>query len=372
LIDNGAGLPLESFAALRDALNRGRALSRDRGLARVARAFDAAARHLSRPMRLVVMGEENSGKSSLINMLMRESVVPAGSLAGVRARLLVRYGPETALHAVGADGSRARLTTKALARMAVPEPRPAPSSTSIIYNASDLVRREGRADPRRIGLLPGAPPPPAHSAAKFIDITLPREFLRRVELLESRLYPEEAEKKPLGAALRPMDLAIWCTLATQAWKETERQAWRRMPASLARNAVLVVTYKDALHKARDEEKLIARLRREAGPLFKDILLLSPRQALDAMSPLGEIADTVKWERCGAAIFEAALAARLGAFNRRRIEKGAALLHRLAAQAVRHGRHGLPAALSDTIALHFGQLLQDVGKRLAPDASGPGA
>jgi hypothetical protein len=371
LIDNGAGLRPESFAALRDALNRGRALSRDRGLARVARALDAASRHLCRPMRIMVMGEENSGKSSLINMLMRESVVPAGALAGVRARLLVRYGPETALHAVGADGSRARLTSRALARMAVPEPRPTAPSTPLIYNASDPVRREGRADPRQIGLMAGAPPSPADTAAKFIDITLPRDFLRHVELLESRLYPEAAEKKSLSAAFRPMDLAIWCTLATQAWKETERQSWRRMPASLARNAVLVVTYKDALHRARDEEKLIARLKREAGPLFHDILLLSPRQALDAMSPLGEIADIAKWERSGAATFEAALEARLCAFNGRRIEKGAALLHRLTAQTALPGRGTFPAALGDAIALHFGQLLDDIGKRLAQVAPRPG-
>lgn len=363
MIENGAGLPPESFAALRDALNRGCVLSRDPGLARMARAFDAAARHLGRPMRLVVMGEENSGKSSLINMLMRESVVPAGALAGVRARLLLRYGPEAALHAVGADGSRARLTTKALARMAAPEFRPAPSSTTIIYNASDPLRQEGRADPRPIGLLAGARPPSADSAAKFIDITLPREFLRRAELLESRLYPEEAEKKALRPALRPMDLAIWCTLATQAWKETERQAWRRMPASLAQGAILVVTYKDAIHRARDEEKLIGRLKRDAGPLFGDILLLSPRQALDAMSAVGEIADMAKWERSGAAAFEAALDARLDAFNRRRIEKGAALLHRLSAQTARHGQGSLPAALADTIALHFGQLLQEIEQRL---------
>lgn len=370
MIENGAGLPLESFAALRDALNRGCVLSRDRNLARMSRVLDAAARHLSRPMRLAVMGEENSGKSSLINMVMRESVVPAGSLAGVRTRLLVRYGSETALHAVGVDGSRARLTSKALAKMTVPELRPGPPSTTVIYNASDPVRQEPRADLRAIGLPLGVPRP-SDGAAKFIDITLPRDFLRRAELLESRLYPDDAEKKALRFALKPMDLAIWCTLATQAWKETERQSWRRMPASLAQGALLVVTYKDAIHRLRDEEKLMARLKRDAGPFFGDIVLVSPRQALDAMSPLGEIADMARWERSGAAAFEAALEARLGAFNRRRIEKGAALLHRLSAQTARHGQDSLPAALADTIALHFGQLLVEVEKRQTQSGSRPG-
>jgi hypothetical protein len=358
LTQDGAVLPQESLAALRDALDRGCAFSRDRRLARMARALDALVSHLGRPMRLAVMGEENSGKSSLINMVLRESVVPAGALAGVRARLLLRYGPE-ALHAVGADGTRARLTTKALARMAAPEIQSAPASTTIIYNASDSARQEGRGDFRAVGLLTGATPPSADASAKFIDITLPREFLRRAELLESRLYPEEAEKKALRPAFRPIDLAIWCTLATQAWKETERQAWRRLPAGLSSNAILVVTYKDAIHKARDEEKLIGRLTREAGSLFGDILLVSPRQALAAMSPLGEISDMSGWERSGAAAFETVLQVRLNSFNRRRTEKGAALLYRLSVQAARHGRDRLPAALADAIALHFGQLLHDI-------------
>jgi hypothetical protein len=359
---DGTALTQGSFAPLQEALNRACALARDPRLSRLARALDAVAAHVSRPMRIAIMGEQNSGKSSIINMLMRESVVPAGALAGMKTHLLLRHGPEVALHAVSADGARARLTSKALARMAVPEFTPATPRTTVIYSASDPTEPQRRPDARTLGLSQSPANAPAENATKFIEIALPRSVLRRVELVEARHYPEEAERKALRPVFRPIDLTLWCTLATQAWKETERQAWRRLPASLRRNAILTVTYKDAIFKAKDEARLLSRLQQEAGALFGGVILLSSRQALDALSPLGEIADAGKWERSGATALETAIEGRLSSFEVRRMEKAAALLARLSAATARIGNASLPPAIADSVALHFERLIQDIERR----------
>ena len=54
-------------------------------------------------------------------------------------------------------------------------------------------------------------------------------------------------------------------MGTQAWKETERSAWERIPARLRGRALLAVTHCDLLRRESDKEKLLARLHSETGP-----------------------------------------------------------------------------------------------------------
>jgi hypothetical protein len=327
-------LPQDEFSALADALDHVIRVSSGRSalsFARARRALAGIEAYLRRPLRVAVLGEQNSGKSSLINMLLRAEVVPAGVLAGMRAHLLLRHGPETAVMAVAADGTRARLTSRALARMAVPEIRAAAGGSPVIYSAAE---RGASAKPAAPALAPArGAAQPAADTARLVELILPHPFLQRAELLESRLYPPGSENSVLRRAFRPIDMAVWCTLATQAWKETEREAWQRFPPSLGRDALLVVTYKDALANAKEEARLMSRLRRDAGPFFAGMLTVSARRAMEALgaSGQGKIADAPRWERSAAAAFEAALDEALKGLHRRRLAKAAGLLLRLAAR-----------------------------------------
>jgi hypothetical protein len=325
----GAVLPQEDFARLRDALGRCFALSGRRQLLRARRALDALEAYLRRPLRLAAIGEQNTGKSSLINMLLRGSVVPTGALASMRAHLLLRHGEDSALYAVGADGARARLTSRALARMAGPQVRPPASGTGFVYNAAQPVQSARRPELQGAGMLPGHLRGETEGGAKLIEMIVPHDFLRGTELVEARAFPEDGAGNVLRHAL-PVDLAVWCTLATQAWKETERQSWRRMPARFHSGAILLVTYKDALGTGRDEAKLLSRLERDAGPLFSSISFVSLRQAVEAMDASGRITDERKWERSGAPAFEAAMRARMMEMHCQRRTRSLRLLTRLAA------------------------------------------
>jgi Dynamin family len=357
----GAALFEEDFARLDEVLRRRFVGSGDRRLLRSIRALGALEAYLHRPLRAAVLGEQSSGKSSLINVLMRDNVVPAGALAGVRAHLLLRHGTEAALHAVAADGSRARLTSRALARMAGPEMRPSGPGTTIIYNASEPARRDGQ---RGAGLLQGSSRVPADGPARLIEIIQPHAFLRRAELVEARGWPEGAGKSVLRHAL-PVDLAVWCTLGTQAWKETERQSWQRFPAKLRKKAILLVTYKDAIGSAKDEAKLMSRMERDAGPIFSDIVLVSLRRAAEAIGARGDIADEAKWRKSGAAAFDTVMRARLDGLRGERQTRSLRLLSRLAAIAERSSAS--PAIVSpsaEETGKHFQGLIRHIEERHA--------
>src|SRR5258708_39793234 len=79
-----------------------------------------------------------------------------------------------------------------------------------------------------------------------------------------------------------VDLAIWCTLSTQAWKESERVAWEQIPARLRSRGLLVATHSDLLRNGSDLEKVLRRLRDVAGSSFWGILPMSTVKALAVM------------------------------------------------------------------------------------------
>src|SRR5215831_15492170 len=58
-----------------------------------AHALERIARAACRPLRLAILGESNSGKSSLANLLTGEATLPALPVANTRLPTLLRYAP---------------------------------------------------------------------------------------------------------------------------------------------------------------------------------------------------------------------------------------------------------------------------------------
>jgi hypothetical protein len=104
---------------------------------------------------------------------------------------------------------------------------------------------------------------------------LPVERLKTMQLIDMpgigdpRLGDEAAELSRHG-----VDAVLWCTVATQAWKETERLAWSQMPARLRGRGILAVTHGDLIGEPGDRARLMSRLQHAAGTAFNDIVLLS--------------------------------------------------------------------------------------------------
>jgi hypothetical protein len=224
----------------------------------VLRALRSAEGLLQRPLRMALLGEANVGKSTLINLLLGNAVIPTLQLSNTRIPTLIRYAEQPSVSAVYADG-----------RM-----------TPLVPN--------GGLDQ---GMICAA-------------VGLPMPHLRFVEILD---FPGFSDPW-LGygdsdVARYRIDAPLWCTFSTQAWKESERAVWSGLPKRMREHALLVVTNKDLL---RDEqaEKVLARLEKIGLNDFRGIALVSSSKALQALSGQGVVNDEALWQRSGAAdLFE---------------------------------------------------------------------
>jgi hypothetical protein len=286
-----------------------------------------------RPVRIAVLGEENSGKSLLLNYLLKHQILPSNRVSGEETEILVRYSREPSVYVANKDGNRNRLTSKAFGVLARPEVRSKPKSSNIIYQSSTSNgpgASHGNGAPNTPFLGRRASKPPS----KLIEVGLPLEFLKHIELIEVRDLPEEKSTAPAAIAFRRVDMTVWCTLATQAWKETEAISWRRIPLVHRQYALMLVTYKDAIQDPRDEAKILERLRRATPTMFDDILLVSLKDAVASLVS-GENENTAAL-RSGSNIdaVEFALVELVQRLQTRRLRKASRVLRSIAAVVAR--------------------------------------
>ena len=344
---------LKQLHAILAVSRTGRLRSRQKS---VCNALDKLAATLVRPMRIAVLGEQNSGKSLLINYLLKHQILPSGSFSGERTELLIRYASEPSVNAVSADGSRIRLTSKAFGRLVKPEMRNASISSSVIYDA-------WVPDKRQSALLEGAsgfvletrkksPPPP-----RLIEVGLPLGFLKRMELVEVRAFPDGKATSPSRRVFRGVDSTIWCTLATQAWKETEILTLKSVPPVHRKSSLMLVTYKDAIRNAKDEAKILTRLRHSTKSLFNDVVLVSLRDAVQSL--LDRDKETADRFRLVSNIegAENALIAMMLEWRVRRLHKASRIIRR-AALLIANSAHGRDMARAREIAVRLDRLANE--------------
>lgn len=235
-------------------------------VAATVRALRRLETRLTQLPRLVILGEFNSGKSSLVNVLLGSEFIPGPLTRKGRIPVLIRFSSQPVLVAVDAQGGRTQVTEEALSQW-----RGAPISR--------------------------------------IEAGLPSPVLRRIEILDlpGAAHPtHDIGDLPLRAS-RNAHLAVWCTSATQAWKGSELRAWLSLPERLRPYSLLAATHKDRLRIESDREKVHARLRKEAAPFFRNVLLFSSFKAKQGRDASLAVIEPELWKESGADAFQASLA-----------------------------------------------------------------
>ena len=283
--------PLVSFAGQLHGIARDLAGS-GRGVARVGsviRGLRRAEALLRRPLCLAIMGEGNSGKSTLANLLLGSAIIPTLQLPNTRIPTLLRFSARPAIAAMTADGGRLPLVK---------------------------------------GVLPAG-------EMIGVEVGLPLAHLQACEILD---FPGFADPwlgyDSTDVARHRVDAAIWCTFSTQAWKESERAAWHRLRPRIRRHALLAVTNADLLRNAQ-AEKVLARLGKVASADFGATVLVASPKAQRALGEAGGVADAALWQGTGGAGFVDAVGAMLQQVREDRLRRAQTFACSIAGKTLDH-------------------------------------
>lgn len=201
----------------------------------------------TRKPRLVVAGEFSAGKTRLITGLIGADVLPSNVTATALPAVWLVQGPH---------------------RMA----------------AVDLTGAT-----RDIDTLDGISVDDTH----YVVISHPSEILENFDIIDTPgssdpNIPNTCWERVLGFA----DIALWCTNATQAWRQSEKSVWEDMPAHLRGSAMLLVTHADRMPDDRMANRVLRRVQREAREYFASYDMASLIRSTDVARIRSMVSETV--------------------------------------------------------------------------------
>lgn len=207
----------------------------------------------ARKPRLALMGEFSAGKSTLSNMLLGGAPLPVRITATRLPPIWISHGEDRAV-AVGHDGQERELDIAALDEVSLSDTRVILLQTEAdTLEICDLIDMPGISDPNM-------------SSGVWMSM------------------------------IREVDSVVWCTHATQAWRQSEAAVWQEIAGATNGRNLMLVTQMDKLRNERDRSRVLKRVQKEAGDLFEAIYPVSLTQALAAEE------DASLWDASGAAAF----------------------------------------------------------------------
>lgn len=206
---------------------------------------------------VALMGEFSAGKSTLSNLLLGASALPVHVTATQLPPVWISRGSDTPF-SVGMDGAE----------------RP--------VDLADLEAVSVR-DTNHIRIF--------HEAARLADFDL----IDMPGISDPNMAADVWQR-----VIHHADVVIWCTHATQAWRQSEAAVWSTMPAELHERSLLLLTRMDKILSDRDRQRVIRRVENETRGLFRSVLPVSLIRALEAEE------GSEAWEASGATALMAEL------------------------------------------------------------------
>ncbi|MEM9498377.1 MAG: dynamin family protein [Pseudomonadota bacterium] len=201
---------------------------------------------------VALMGEFSAGKSTLLNLLLAQNPLPMRVTATNVPPVWISYGNPAAAR-VGHDGSVEKIEFSAV------------SDTSL-------------------------------KQTKYIRLWLVSDALEICDLIDMPGISDPNLPRDMWMDLMDIvDSVIWCTHATQAWRQSESSVWDDVREQTNGNNLLVVTQFDKIREESDRRRLLARLEKETRGLFKGVFPVALIEAIRAK-------DKSEWAQSGASAF----------------------------------------------------------------------
>jgi len=223
---------------------------------------------------LCLMGEFSAGKSTLSNLLIKTAALPVNVTATQLPPVWISKGDD-APYRVGLDGRHFEIELENLEAVSVED-------------------------------------------TAFIRIFHDAELLDHCDLIDMPGISDPNMDADVWERVIPYaDAVIWCTHATQAWRQSEAAVWSMLPPALYANSFLLLTRMDKILSERDQMRVAKRVGRETVGLFRELFPISLTRALASDG------DAEKWAASGAEDFLNGLHQLLAEIGDRKAEYAAA-------------------------------------------------
>ena len=200
--------------------------------------------------RIALMGEFSVGKSTLANLMIGINPLPVQVVATQLPPVLISYG----------------------------------SAPSVIVDLS------GAETPCNLEALQEIDP----ESVAFIRFFCEEEILTRCDLIDMPGISDPNMCNSVWERVLPYaDGVIWCTPATQAWRQSEAAVWDGVDDAIRQNSMLVITRADMLLTCKDRAKVLKRVKAETGGLFAATVMMSLTNARESAE------DGAMWAQSGA-------------------------------------------------------------------------
>lgn len=230
--------------------------------------------HLAKPI-VGLMGEFSSGKSTLLNFILGQDVATTRVTATPLPPIWLTYSETPFCVGLLEDG--------ALEDVDLTDP-------DVDFRQTYLAIRRG------------------------IDC----DVLRDYDLIDAPGISDPDLGKNALRFLQPhFDFVIWCTGASQAWRQTDKAAYAKLAKVTRDNSVLVVTRIDKLRNEKDRAKVLKRVNNETGDLFKHVVGLKTTKAA-AVPVKDRSTEDAAWVETGGHDFMAAFKDALNATTPRSV------------------------------------------------------
>lgn len=199
--------------------------------------------------RIIVTGEFSAGKTKLINGLVGQQVLPSNVTSTSLPPVWLIYGNDVSFR-IDLDG--------------------------IVHEVTGI----GEVD--------------VHDTLVYVT-AVQSDALKHMDIIDTPgnsdpNIPSVCWERMIGHA----DMMIWCTGATQAWRQSEKSTVRDLPQALRDQGMLLITQADRVPDERQREKLKRRVARDASQFLSEIQmasLIDEDQVATLRAHIIEMADT---------------------------------------------------------------------------------